>query len=293
MTYFLITVMLLILGGICAGLLYVQHRTNNLRRSLWDNKGYNTTKQISTLFIDEGRKSWYVIGCFRVYSYSEILDFSISENGVKYKADGGVIRSVVGGSLFGATGAIVGSATANRVSTVSNLSVEITVNDPNTPLVTIALIIQETQTSSFVYQNAMSTAKEIIAQLTYMKSTAQQSQTKNTPFNEISAGTVSDRSIIAKVVGVTKNNDNGQPIQYILSSLSEDSDFMLVREPNNPYDTNAIKVIADYQHIGYVKAELAQQLAPIMDKGNNPKVELLGVTGGGDKNYGCNIRILI
>ena len=62
---------------------------------------------------------------------------------------------------------------------------------------------------------------------------------------------------------------------------------------HNGYDKNAIKVIADYQHIGYIKSDLAQTLAPIMDQGKIVNVKLLQVTGGGDKAYGCNIQLFI
>ena len=94
-----------------------------------------------------------------------------------------------------------------------------------------------------------------------------------------------------KIAGVTFPNDKGVNIQTILPTLTEESDLMLSRDKNNPYDENAIKVIADYMHIGYIKAELAAELAPIMDSGKTVHVELLQVTGGSDKTYGCNIRV--
>ena len=97
--------------------------------------------------------------------------------------------------------------------------------------------------------------------------------------------------IITKVVGVTKLNDRGIQIQSLLPTLSQDSDALLVREKENQYDSNAIKVIADYQHIGYVKADLASQIAPMIDSGKSSRCAILCITGGGDKSYGCNIRI--
>ena len=145
----------------------------DLKHTLWDNNGYHTTKQFSTLYIDENKKSWYVIGCSRVYKYSDILDFSIQENGIKYKSNGGVMRAVVGGALFGFTGAIVGAATATRNTSISSLTIEITVNDPSSPLVIMNLLNQETNTSSFIYQSITTLAKQIIAQLTYMQSVSQ------------------------------------------------------------------------------------------------------------------------
>lgn len=59
MTFVFILIMILIFGGIIAYsvfILYLQHKAKNMKRRLWDDKGYNTTKQLSTLYIDEGRK---------------------------------------------------------------------------------------------------------------------------------------------------------------------------------------------------------------------------------------------
>lgn len=62
----------------------------------------------------------------------------------------------------------------------------------------------------------------------------------------------------------------------------------------NIYDTNAIKVICDYQHIGYLKSSLAEEIAPIMDSGKELKGYIKQITGGTDgKTYGCNIHISI
>lgn len=273
--------------------LCLRHTAKSLKESLWDSQGYTTTKQLSTLYIDEYKKAWYVIGCNRVYHYSEILDFSVNENGIKYKSNGGVLRAAVGGATFGLTGAVIGATTASRTSTVNSLTVEIIVNDPSAPLITMYLLTNETKTTSFLYRDALSMAHQITAQLTYMQ-TVNQNQS-NTPltFQSSSTSYNSQHSINTKIVGVTKINDKGISIQLILPNLSEDSDLMLVREPNNPYDKNAIKVIADYQHIGYIKSDLAQTLAPIMDQGKIVNVKLLQVTGGGDKAYGCNIQLFI
>lgn len=95
-----------------------------------------------------------------------------------------------------------------------------------------------------------------------------------------------------KIMGVTKQNENGQNIQEILSELSPYTTLSFQREPNNPYDQNAIKIYADGVHIGYISAELAEKIAPQLDSGDQ---ELFGeieeVTGGGEKSFGCNIHI--
>ncbi|RLF67188.1 MAG: hypothetical protein DRN26_02835, partial [Thermoplasmata archaeon] len=41
----------------------------------------------------------------------------------------------------------------------------------------------------------------------------------------------------------------------------------LVRQPDNKYDSNAIAVLSCNVHVGYLPREIAQELAPRMDKG--------------------------
>lgn len=267
-------------------LIKAQNRAKNTLKKIWESK-YKTTKKLGNLYVDENAKKWYVFGYNRVYNYSDILDFEISENGTKYKSKGGVTRSVVGGLTFGVAGAVVGASTAKRVTTVNSMNINITVDNPQNPLVTIVIICSEVNTSSITYKNSVQLANQIISQLTYMQSKIK---------TEESPSLKSDFSIdiSTKVVGVTKNNDEGVNIQNILPELENGSKLNFVREPNNPYDTNAIKVICDYQHIGYIKAELAEEIAPIMDSGKELNGYITQITGGIDgKNYGCNMHISI
>ena len=47
-------------------------------------------------------------------------------------------------------------------------------------------------------------------------------------------------------------------------------DFELVREPDNPYDENAIRVaLFGYFEFGYIPAPIAKKLAPLMDSGRH------------------------
>lgn len=103
-----------------------------------------------------------------------------------------------------------------------------------------------------------------------------------------------------KVVGVTKNNADGTPIQSLLPHLKSGDRLILIRDYGNQYDENAIKVYASIdenpRHIGYISASLAKEISPFLDE--NPKYDIEGVihciTGGEDgKSYGCNITIWI
>lgn len=56
--------------------------------------------------------------------------------------------------------------------------------------------------------------------------------------------------------------------QEALALLPEDSTVWLVREPRNPHDRNAVAIYVNRtrrQHLGYVIAEVAKYLAPILD----------------------------
>ena len=47
-------------------------------------------------------------------------------------------------------------------------------------------------------------------------------------------------------------------------------DFELVREPDNPYDPNAIKVaLFGHFKFGYIPRHIARELAPLMDSGRH------------------------
>ena len=66
-----------------------------------------------------------------------------------------------------------------------------------------------------------------------------------------------------KVVGVTFNNAQ----ENIKRLARKDIPLELVREPNNPYDPNAIKVMVAEWFLGYIRKELASKLAPEIDAG--------------------------
>jgi hypothetical protein len=67
-------------------------------------------------------------------------------------------------------------------------------------------------------------------------------------------------------------------------------DFELVREQDNPYDHNAIKVaLFGHFKFGYIPASVAKEMAPLMDSGRHfvaeykarnqhPKHDVIGLT---------------
>jgi hypothetical protein len=53
----------------------------------------------------------------------------------------------------------------------------------------------------------------------------------------------------------------------IVESLIAPCSFDLEREPFNPYDGFAVKVLYDGEHIGYIEKQVAMFLAPWLDQG--------------------------
>ncbi len=98
-----------------------------------------------------------------------------------------------------------------------------------------------------------------------------------------------DYDIYTKLVGVTFNG-----IQNILPGLKPGMPVILRHEKNNPYDKNAILALCNGNRIGHLSADLASDIAPLIDKGIPVTGVVQNITGGGyGKSYGCNIKILV
>lgn len=104
----------------------------------------------------------------------------------------------------------------------------------------------------------------------------------------------------SKVAGVSYDNDDESSRQYAIQKFCKPgTPLILKREPKNRRDKNAISVWVygknifrkgEFQ-IGYIKTELAAEIAPRIDAGWTITAIVKEVTGGGDLTYGCNIEI--
>jgi hypothetical protein len=87
------------------------------------------------------------------------------------------------------------------------------------------------------------------------------------PFTEqtLNEGDFHMNSKVTKLVGVTDRRVQG----HIRTFGNPDfPTYILIREPDNPHDPNAIKVtIAGVIFLGYLAREIASELAPLMDEG--------------------------
>lgn len=96
--------------------------------------------------------------------------------------------------------------------------------------------------------------------------------------------------LFTKVAGVTFGD-----AQQVLPNLCAGMDLQFIREPDNQYDRNAIRVECCGSTLGHIKADIAAQLAPKIDSGKTViKGDISEITGGFAPGitYGCNIRIV-
>jgi hypothetical protein len=84
------------------------------------------------------------------------------------------------------------------------------------------------------------------------------------------------QEIQTAVVGVTYENR-----QEVVACLSIAEEVRLRREPDNPYDANAIRVERqDGRQIGYLNRYLAESLAPRFDGYGQPILAVVVKVGG-------------
>ena len=81
--------------------------------------------------------------------------------------------------------------------------------------------------------------------------------------------------------------------QELLAALKSNQELTLKRDKQNQYDKNAVEIIANDKRIGYLPAHVAREVAPRMDNDANYKCYVSEVTGGGNKHYGCNLKLVL
>jgi len=101
-------------------------------------------------------------------------------------------------------------------------------------------------------------------------------------------------SIKTKIVGVTRKNSDGTKRQDLLEMLKRhrEKELVLMPEPDNPASDHAIAVYdRTGDQLGYLKDDLAEELFDELQEIGTAYAEVLEVTGGDGKSYGCNIEI--
>lgn len=110
------------------------------------------------------------------------------------------------------------------------------------------------------------------------------------------APTAEPRSVVrdfnSKVVGVTFGNADGSSRQEIIKNCSPGDDLIFKPVPTVEYPDAVGVFTKTGKQLGHLNAELAAELKSKYP--NNPmSVTINDITGGGEKNYGCNIHIVI
>lgn len=102
------------------------------------------------------------------------------------------------------------------------------------------------------------------------------------------------KPFFTKVVGVSYENEDGVSRQEILEDCFVGDRLALVRDPEDGFDPNAVRVLdGDGRQLGFLRRNVAAELAPLMDKGMQFSCVISDLTGGeeGRGTRGCNIRI--
>jgi len=99
---------------------------------------------------------------------------------------------------------------------------------------------------------------------------------------------ISIQTFQVRVVGVTYENR-----QAIVAQLEEGEQILLVREPMNPFDSNAIMVVRQNgQHFCYLDRILAAKIASQLDRYGRPvKAFVSALTGG--YYAGSNLGVMV
>lgn len=100
------------------------------------------------------------------------------------------------------------------------------------------------------------------------------------------------RDIHTKVVGVTFGNNDGSSRQKYISQCKEGQQVQLIpmNDPEHPESTGVFTM--NGKQLGHLTADMAH-LLHTEGMGKPIQAVIANITGGGDRNYGCNLHIII
>ncbi|MGI6259988.1 MAG: HIRAN domain-containing protein [Anaerolineaceae bacterium] len=99
-----------------------------------------------------------------------------------------------------------------------------------------------------------------------------------------------------KLKGVTYENEDGRSRQEIIANdLKPGIELSIVREPENPHDSNtiAVRTLSNGDRVGFLSADLASRFAPLMDSGQLITAVVKDITGSEQGNLGVNILLTV
>ena len=93
--------------------------------------------------------------------------------------------------------------------------------------------------------------------------------------------------------GVTFANPDGSSRREIISRMTDRDTVKFERDPYNPYDSNAVKVVVmqggQWKQIGFLEKALAATVSPAMRRGATYKITIVGCGIYMDRPY-CEIE---
>ena len=134
---------------------------------------FSPTKNISTIvsFDDNNQlfritKGGFFDKSYEIYSYEQILDFELLEDGETITS-GGLGRAAVGAALFGGVGAVVGGVTGGKKTKgiCTTLQMKITLRDSFNQSVYITFLDMKAKKSSLIYKEAARFAQDTMSAL--------------------------------------------------------------------------------------------------------------------------------
>ena len=104
-----------------------------------------------------------------------------------------------------------------------------------------------------------------------------------------------ENSVINYLKGVDRKNPGlfGKSRQKLIQRCKDVDPLRLVREPCNPFDSNAIKVCSwNEQQLGYLSRYVASKVAPLLDSGKTVEAKVKEV-GNVGTYYDCLVEITV
>lgn len=121
-----------------------------------------------------------------IFSFSELIDFELVEDGVSV-TKGGLGSAVVGGAVFGGVGAIVGSNVGKKQKDmVSKMSVIVNLRNEFVSKIDLPLITVETKKASFGHKAAKELGNQVMALLSVVSDTQAAQSAPQAPVAPIS-----------------------------------------------------------------------------------------------------------
>lgn len=134
-------------------------------------KSFMPTKIAGNILqVDEKTKRWRIHSSVNIYNFHDIADFELLEDDETIVKGGGIGKTLVGGILFGGTGAVVGAVATKkeRKSVCNSMKVKITLKNLQLPVTYINLIETATPKNSSDYRDKVQEAQEILSVLQLM-----------------------------------------------------------------------------------------------------------------------------